>query len=52
MTDRGTPTLVVLAIDEYERLTGGGSVRDSLVMPVDVDFEPVISRDVGKVPLL
>lgn len=52
VTDRGTPTLVVVAIDEYERLTGGGSVRDSLVMPVDVDFEPVISRDVGKVPLL
>ena len=49
VTDRGRPTIVVLDADEYDRMTGTGSVRDSLVMPVDVEFEPVVARDLGVV---
>lgn len=49
VTDRGKPSLVVLAIDDYERLLGAGSIRDSLRMDVDTDFEPVVSRDLGEV---
>lgn len=52
VTDRGKPTLVVLTMDEYERLTGGGTVRDALRMDVEVDFEPVVSRELGEVPSL
>lgn len=52
VTDRGNPTLVVLSIDEYERLSGAGSVLDSLRMDLEVDFEPVISRTLGEVPAL
>lgn len=49
VTDRGRPSLVVLAMDEYERLTGSGSIRDSLRMETDVDFEPVVSADLGEI---
>lgn len=49
VTDRGKPSLVVLAMDEYERLTGSGSIRDSLRMETDVDFEPVVSADLGEI---
>ncbi|MGI8522452.1 MAG: type II toxin-antitoxin system Phd/YefM family antitoxin [Nocardioides sp.] len=49
VTDRGKPTIVVLAVDDYERLAGGGSLRESLIMDADADFEPVISRDLGEV---
>lgn len=52
VTDRGKPTIVVLAIDEYERLTGSGSVRDSLQMRADIEFEAVISLELGEVPEL
>ncbi|GAB96041.1 prevent-host-death family protein [Kineosphaera limosa] len=53
VTDRGRPTIVVMDYDEYERLSdGGGSVRDSLVIDVDVEFEPVVARDLGQVPQL
>ncbi len=47
VTDRGQASLVVLSIDEYERLTGAGSVRDSLRMDVETAFEPVMSREFG-----
>jgi prevent-host-death family protein len=50
VTDRGKPTIVVLTVDEYERLTGAGTIRDSLRMPADVELEPVVSRDLGGVP--
>jgi prevent-host-death family protein len=49
VTDRGRPTIVVLTVDDYERLAGTGSVRDSLRMAEDVDLEPVISPDLGQV---
>lgn len=49
VTDRGRPTIVVLAVDDYERLTGGGSVLDSLALDSDVELEPVISREPGRV---
>lgn len=49
VTDRGKPSIVVLNVDDYERLTGGGTVRDSLMMDAEVAFEPVISRDLGRV---
>ncbi len=49
VTDRGEPTVVVLSIEDYERLAGGGTIRDSLRMDVDVDFEPVVSHEPGRV---
>ena len=53
VTDRGRPTIVVLSVDEYERLTGSGNVRDSLKMDGDAElFEPVVVRDLGRVPEL
>jgi prevent-host-death family protein len=48
VTDRGTPTLVVLSMDDYERITGGGTVLDALRMEEDVEFEPVVLRDLGR----
>ena len=52
VTERGKPTVVILAVDEYDRLTGGGTDRDSLLMDAEVEFEPVISRDLGGVAAL
>jgi prevent-host-death family protein len=52
VTDRGKPTLVLLSMDDYERLRGDGSVLAALRMAVDVDFEPVVIRDIGEVPAL
>lgn len=52
VTDRGRPTLVLLSMADYERLRGQGSVRDVLRMDAEVDFEPVINRDVAEVPAL
>ena len=49
VTDRGRPSIVVMSVDDYERLSGGGSVRDSLVMDVDVELTPVVSKDLGTV---
>lgn len=49
VTDRGRPALVVLSIDDYERMAGGSSIRNSLRMEVDADFEPVMTPDVGRV---
>lgn len=55
VTDRGRPTLVVLTIDDYDRLTGSGSIRDSLRMDVtfetdrDIEFDPRPARDLGRV---
>ena len=52
VTDRGRPAVVLLSIDEYTRLRGGGSIREALRMDADIDFEPVISRDIGRVAAL
>ncbi|HRE01640.1 MAG TPA: type II toxin-antitoxin system prevent-host-death family antitoxin [Ilumatobacteraceae bacterium] len=49
VTEHGRPTAVVLTIDDYERLRGVGNVRESLRMDVDVDFEPLVLRDLGRV---
>lgn len=49
VTDRGRPTFVILSVDAYERMAGGGSVRSSLRMEVDVEFEPMVSSDLGRV---
>lgn len=43
ITDRGRPAHVLLTIEEYERLAGGGlSIVDMLAMPAAgaIDFEP------------
>jgi prevent-host-death family protein len=49
ITDRGTPTHVLLSIDEYQRMTGGqGSIIDRLGMPPgveDADIEIPPMRD-------
>ena len=54
VTDRGKPSIVVLDVEEYERLIGRGSIRDSLLMDsgAEVEFEPVVSRELGQVPSL
>ena len=49
VTDRGEPAIVILDVGDYERLVGAGTVRDSLVMDSDVEFEPVTFRDPGRV---
>lgn len=48
VTDRGKPTLVVLNMADYQRMSGGGSVLDAVRMDEDIDFEPVIMRDLGR----
>lgn len=47
VTERGRTALVVISAEEYERLSGWTSTHATLRMDddVDVDFEPVISRD-------
>ena len=43
ITDRGTPAHVLLTIDDFHRLTGGGrSMVETLAMdgPDDIDFDP------------
>lgn len=49
VTDRGKPSFVLLTMDDYERIAGGGSIRDSLRQDVDVELEPVVSRELGRV---
>lgn len=49
VTDRGKPSIVILDADAYERLVGARSLRDSLRMDVDFEFEPVISLELGGV---
>ena len=42
ITDRGKPALVLLSIEEYQKLTGlNADIVDLLVMPeaADIDFE-------------
>lgn len=48
ITDRGRPAHVLLSIEEYRRLTGGGmSLAEALAQPdaPDFDFEPPRLRD-------
>jgi prevent-host-death family protein len=43
ITDRGRPAHVLMTIEDYRKLVGGGaSIVDLLAMPgdVDVEFEP------------
>lgn len=43
ITDRGRPAHVLLTIEDYEKLTGGGgNIVDMLAMPgvEDIEFEP------------
>ncbi|MFS3126929.1 type II toxin-antitoxin system Phd/YefM family antitoxin [Nocardioides sp. Bht2] len=53
ITERGRAMAVLMSIDTYEELTGHASVRDSLRMDIatdtDVDFEPIVARDLGRV---
>ena len=55
ITDRGTPAYVLLTVEDYYKLTGGGqSVADSLSMPgmtdedADIEFNPVRSTQVAQ----
>lgn len=41
-----------MGVDDYEHLTGGGTVRDSLLMETEVEFVPVVSHELGKVAAL
>lgn len=48
ITDRGRPAHVLLSIEEYRKLTGGGaSIGDMLAMPeaADIEFDPPRSRE-------
>lgn len=52
VTERGQTALVLISAEEYDRLTGGISAYDSLRMDdevTDVDFEPIIGRELGRV---
>jgi prevent-host-death family protein len=43
ITDRGRPSLVILSIEEYQKITKKGeNILDMLAMPGagDIDFEP------------
>jgi prevent-host-death family protein len=43
ITDRGRPSLVLLSIDEYHKLSASkGSILDLLAMPgvAEIDFDP------------
>jgi prevent-host-death family protein len=47
ITDRGEPAYVLLSIDEYRRLHGGGGdliARLRMDDDIDVDFEPAPSE--------
>lgn len=52
ITDRGKPSHVLMSIEEYERLRGGGTLYDALAMPdADaIDFEPPRANIVAHVP--
>ena len=52
ITDRGRPAHVLLSIEEYRRLTGGGpSVAELLADPTaaEVEFDPPRLADVSRV---
>jgi prevent-host-death family protein len=41
ITDRGRPAHVLMTIEDYQRLSGGGvSLAQALVQESDVEFEP------------
>ena len=43
ITDRGKPAHVLLSIEAYQRITGGGrNIADALAMPglADIEFDP------------
>lgn len=45
ITDRGRPTLVLMSIEHYRRLSGErGSIVEMLAMDEDVEFEPARLR--------
>jgi prevent-host-death family protein len=52
ITDRGRPAHVLLSIDEYRRLTGGGrSLLDAIADPEGGDFEfdpPRLEGPIGR----
>lgn len=51
ITDRNRPSLVVLAIQDYQRLAGRGASLLDLLMPAaghDFDFEPPRSKIAAK----
>lgn len=52
ITDRGKPAHVLLSIEEYQRLTGGGnSIIDRLGMPPgveDIEVEFPRSREIAR----
>ena len=48
ITDRGRPSLVLLTVEEYQRITGGQkSIADLLAMPAaaEIEFEPARLSD-------
>jgi prevent-host-death family protein len=48
ITDRGEPAHVLLSIDEYRRLTGGGmTLAEALAQPDVADFDFVPPRAAG-----
>ncbi|WP_152363983.1 type II toxin-antitoxin system prevent-host-death family antitoxin [Microlunatus speluncae] len=52
VTDRGQTALVVMSAEQYDRLTGGSNAYDSLRMDedaADVDFEPIVDREPGRI---
>jgi PHD/YefM family antitoxin component YafN of YafNO toxin-antitoxin module len=54
ITDRGRPALVLLSIDEYQKIAGKPhSIADQLAMPeaAEIEFDPPRMGDILRYPL-
>ncbi|MGH3349514.1 MAG: type II toxin-antitoxin system Phd/YefM family antitoxin [Nocardioides sp.] len=48
ITDRGEPAYVLLSYDEYAGMRDKRTLVDVFQMDIDIDFEPVVSRELPR----
>lgn len=48
ITDRGEPAFVLISIDEYRRMKGRRNIVEILQANDEIEFEPVIGRDLPR----
>ena len=48
ITDRGEPAFVLISIDEYRRMKGRRNIVEILRANDEIEFEPVIGRDLPR----
>lgn len=48
ITDRGKPAYVLLSISEYQALRSPRSLLSTLQADDDIEFEPIVSRELPK----